>query len=407
MKNTAVNVVIGLILVVLIGLLFVFYGELKDNQSELKVLSSQVERLQLEIDSGIKKNNENRKNIELNQWEISRLVKRADESKKNYNKLEKKNVDCLKNISESSQKLAEFDKKLNKLKVETAQKVKRKTTRKKTKSSRLFSSLGADEKLSDIKLPPNATKEQTEEYIDKILAFSQRQRVLSGSDPQIEMLEKIPHKYLPLLADRLTEGWGPKNYHVSLAVANLAEESDKDFIIKRLARYPNLISTVIRYGWEKDVKDIIFHEMAVNKYLTGGWITCARKLAKTENYGALIKYLIQGQSRYHTYKTIKDLPGIKLDEAVAQIWCDRENYYSIWEKKCTAFIAADYGYIDALKALIELRKDKSSYLQKTANWKMYSLTGQSGSYDKLKKWFDSNKSRLFFDKKKQRYLVKK
>ena len=407
MKNTAVNVVIGLVLVVFIGLLFMGYVELKDSKSELKVLSAKVERLQLELDTDRKKNNDNKKNIELNQWEITRLVKRADESRKHYNKLEKKNVDCLKSISESSQKIAEFNKKLNKLKSEAVKKNARKAARKKVKSSRNFPPLGPDEKLSDIKLPLNATREQTEEYIDKILAFSQKRRVVSGIDPHIKMLEKIPHKYLPLLADRLTEGWGPKNYHVSLAVANLAEESDKDFIVKRLARHPNLIFAVIRYGWEQDVKDIIFHEIAVNKYLTGGWITCARKLAKPENYGTLIKYMIKGQNHYHTYKTIKDLPGIKLDKAVAKIWRDKESYYSIWEKKCTAFIAADYGYIDALKALIELRKDESNYLKKTAVGKIYSLTGQKGAYDKLKEWFDSNRDKLVFDKKKKRYLVKK
>ena len=407
MKNTAVNIVIGLTLAVFIGLQFAFYGELKGNQSELKVLSDQIERLQLEVDGGRKKNSDNKKNIELNQWEISRLVKQAGESQKHYEGLKKRNSDCLKKIAEGKQKLVEVNKKLDKLKAESPKKVIRTVSRKKIKSSPKFSSGIPEEKLSDVKLPFNATKEQTEKYIDSILSFSEDQRTFSSRDPQIAMLEKIAHKHLPLLAERMSGAWGPKNYHVSLAVANLAEETDKDFIIKSLAKYPSLINAVIRFGWEKDVKDIIFNEITDNKYLPGEWITCASKLATPAEYKMLTEALEKSHNRYHTYKAIKDLQGIKLDAAVAKIWSNRGMFYSDWERKNVALIAADYGYVDALKAVVEMCRDKSRYMQKLAYNKAHSLTGQSGSYSKLKKWLESNGDKLIFDKKKQRYFVKK
>jgi len=113
-------------------------------------------------------------------------------------------------------------------------------------------------KLGKIKLPPDATSEQVKQYIDKIVAVSKKQTSYSRSDIQIEMLTQIDHKYLPVLINKTAANSVPKNYHLSIAVTSSIRESDKQLVIKMLPSCPSLIDSVIKFGWHKELKDIIF-----------------------------------------------------------------------------------------------------------------------------------------------------
>ena len=263
-------------------------------------------------------------------------------------------------------------------------------------------------KLEKIKLPPDATKKQAEEYIDKILAVSKAQNRFSHSDIQIAMLKKVGHKYLPSLLSRMKKvnNTGPWNFHISLAIVSLVKETDKKQILKMLYNHPRLIDAVVKFGWQDDVKDIIFAKIKASNSLPVNWIACASQLAGSEDYETLKRYFVRTHIRPFTYNAIKDLPGIKLDDAVAKIWKANKYNSSGWTKKQCALIAVDFGYLDALEAVIELRNDRNRYFHRIVYDKMYSLTGQRGSYAKLKEWFAANKDKLFFDKKTRRYLIK-
>jgi len=260
-------------------------------------------------------------------------------------------------------------------------------------------------KLKKIKLPPNATKKQAEEYIAKILIMSKAQNTFSHGDIQIGMLKKVGHKYLQSLLNRMKKvnNTGPWNFHISLAIVSLVEETDKKQILKMLYNHPRLIDAVVKFGWGDDVRDIIFDKIKISNSLPINWIVCASQLAQPEDYDALTGYFIRTHIRPFTYNAIKDLPGIKLDNAVAEIW--RANKYSPagWSKKQAALIAADFGYVDALEVVIELRNDRNRYFHRIVYDKMYSLTGQRGSYAELKKWFAANKDKLVFNKKTKKY----
>jgi len=261
-------------------------------------------------------------------------------------------------------------------------------------------------KLKKIKLPPNATKKQTEKYIDEILATSKTQNAFSNNDIQAGMLGKIDHKYLPSLISKMTNNNGPWNFHISLAIVSLVKETDKKLILKMLYYHPKLIDAVVKFGWEEDVRDIIFDKIKISSSLPTNWLVCAGQLAKPKDYDTLIGFFIRSYNRGHMYNNIKDLPGIKLDNAVAEIWRANKNDPTGWSKKQCALIAADFGYVDALEAVIELRNDRNRYFHRIAYDKMYSLTGQRASYAGLKKWFAANKDKLFFDKKTKRYNIK-
>jgi len=264
-----------------------------------------------------------------------------------------------------------------------------------------------EDKLNKIQLPPNATREQTEKYIDAILDASKTQNAFTPNDIQIKMLEKIDHKYLPLLISRITDNNDPVNFHSSIAVANLVKESDKKLIIRMLPLCPKLIDSVVKFGWQKETKDVIFKTMKNNNYLPANWPVCAGQLAEPEDYEVLIGYFIRTADKKNTYDNIKNLPGIKLDSAVAMVWNANKYGPKYWIYKELALIAADFGHLDALATVIELRNDKNQYFHRIAYDKIYALTGQRGSYSQLKKWFNANKNRLVFDKTTKRYIIKK
>ena len=259
-------------------------------------------------------------------------------------------------------------------------------------------------KLKKIKLPPNATKKQTEKYIDEILVVSKTQNAFSNDDIQAGMLGKVDHKYLPSLINRMTNNNSLWNFHISLAIVSLVKETDKKLILKMLYYHPKLIDAVVKFGWEEDVRNIIFDKIKVSNSLPVNWIICAGQLAKPENYDTLTGFFIRTYNRGYMYNAIKDLPGIELNNAVAEIW--RTNKDTGWSKKQCALIAADFGYLEALEAVIELRNDRNRYFHRIAYDKMYSLTGQRASYAGLKKWFAANKDKLVFDKKAKRYNIK-
>lgn len=261
--------------------------------------------------------------------------------------------------------------------------------------------------LSEISLPNAPTKAEVEKYIDAIIAASKKQTVFKYDDKQITMLAKVGNKYLPLLISRITNGPGSSmNFHLSSAIISLAQNTDKKLIIKMLRDCPALVSTVNKFGWQEDVRDIIFSELKKKESMPTSWIVCAGELASPKDYEILIKYFAKTHDILHTYNSIKKLPGIKLDATVATIWEKRNNYRSIWMRKGAALIAVDFGYLNALKIVIDMQNDKNNYLKNLASYKIHSLTGMKAPYAIMKRWFAVNRNKLFFDRNIKRYIIK-
>ena len=258
-------------------------------------------------------------------------------------------------------------------------------------------------KFKKIELPLNATKEHTETYIDAILDATKTQNAFAANDLQVELLQKIDYKYLPLLISRITDKNGPDNFHLSLAAVALVKNTDKKFILKLLPHHPVLIDVVVKFNWQNDAREIIFKKLKNNNYLPKNWIVCAGQLAKPDDYEILIGYFIRSADKLNIYNSIKDLPGIKLEDAVAMTWMAKSNSNN-YGKKQLALVAADFGHLDALETVIELRNDSNRYYHRIAYDKILALTGYRGSYLNMKKWFTDNKNRLVFDKKSQQYL---
>lgn len=256
-----------------------------------------------------------------------------------------------------------------------------------------------------ITLPDNPTREQAAEYIQKIVNASRGQQSFSSNDPQIALLTRVGSKNLDLLLKHYNA-----NFYVQMAIQNLATPDDKDVILKALKENRNLIVVVLRNGWEKDVKDLILQELKTSRnILPPQWIEAAATFKDPKTYPDLIEYFISGNNPTFTYKAIRMLPGIELEDAVSKMWDRKRLSGNYWERDSAAMIAAEWGHLDALGYLINRLNDPKLEQHMSGEIKnlVWQVTGQYGSPAELAKWAKENGDNLTFDEKTRKYVVRK
>jgi len=262
------------------------------------------------------------------------------------------------------------------------------------------------EELDKITLPENPTKDQIIEYIRKISRVSAKQRSYSESDPQVFMLMKIGNDNLELLLN--TNLNHEVEFYAIPAINHLAQSKDKELILKYLPFKKDLVKVVIKKGWEEDAKSILYNELRqIPQYLPTEWIKAIANLEEPCVYDDLKQYLILGSNKRWTYETIKMLPGIELENAVKQAWENAKR--DQWSKNSFAPIALAYGQSDALSVIIESLDSPHNDYNSVRNPRKHILqyTYASGSNNDLRAWYNQNKSNLYFDKEKRKYIVKK
>jgi len=260
--------------------------------------------------------------------------------------------------------------------------------------------------LGKITLPANPTREQTAEYIQKIVNISRGQQSFSSNDPQITMLERVGNKNI----DLLLKYYYNSTFYIYNAIQNMVTKDDKELILNALKEKHSLIGIVLRMGWEEDAKSLIVQGLKTNRnILPPQWIEAAASFKDPKTYPDLLECFINSRHCIFTYNAIKKLPGIELEDAVAKMWDKKRLSNLSWEKDDAAIVAVEWGHLDALTYLInrlkqpQLNQHISGEIQ-NAIWQM---TEQSGSPEELDKWFKENGNNLTFDKKTGKYVVKK
>ena len=262
------------------------------------------------------------------------------------------------------------------------------------------------EELDKISLPDNPTKNQVIEYIRKIGIVSSTQNTYSDSDPQVSMLTKIGNENLELLLKANLNH--QSEFYATPAIARLAQTKDKEIILKYLPFKKKLVKVVIQKGWEKDAKMILYNELRqIPPYLPTEWIQAIANLQEACIYEDLKQYMILGSNKSWTYEAIKLLPGIELDDAVSEAWknAKRDN----WSKNSFAPIALAHGQSDAISVIIDSLDSPPNDHNAVRYPRKHILqyTYATGSNNDIRNWYYKNKGNLYFDKEKQKYIVKK
>ncbi len=260
--------------------------------------------------------------------------------------------------------------------------------------------------LEKISLPEHPTKNQVLAYIKKICLASAEQRTFSDSDPQVSMLTQIGHENLELLLT--AECSHSAEFYIIPAISLLARPEDKELILQYLSSKKDLIEVVIQKGWEKDAKSILYNELKqAPQYLPIEWIRAVANFQEPSAYEDLKQYLIFGSNKKWTYEAINTLPGIEIESAVIQAWENARR--DPWSRNAFAPIALAHGQSDALSVIVESLDSSPNDYNAVKYPRKYirQYTNASGSSNDIRAWYNKNKSNLYFDKEKKKYIVKK
>jgi hypothetical protein len=260
--------------------------------------------------------------------------------------------------------------------------------------------------LRQIKLPPNPPRDQVRDYVQKIMAVPEVSIGASEMDPQVKMLEAIGPDNVDILLDAMEGASFNDRFRAVGALKHLVRPQDKAVILAHLAALPDLALFVLRYGWSADAHDILVQGLARHPaYLPTEWIDATADLKDPAAYEDLKWYLAHGANPSWTYKSIEDLPGIELDDAVAAAWA--RVWPDTYSRTFMAPIAARYGDLRALDVLIQTAVLPSTEepARRKALAEVTKLTGQTKTGPQLMAWFEENKDRLVFDRKTRVWSV--
>jgi len=262
------------------------------------------------------------------------------------------------------------------------------------------------EALAKIDFPKDPNKENLRKYVKAICDLSSQQNSFGSDDPQVWLLKRVGAANLDLLIEQMNS---PNSFHLQYAINDLADARSKDVIINALPQHHALILAVWRNGWAKDVEPVLIAALRQNQYLPPEWLYAIASLKNPAYNAALVKFLINGQSRFETYRILRELPGVKItDDDIREAWKRQlYNLHDQWGIVNFAIVAVSIGEPKALEVLVDsVSKSRYSYYQPqilNAIWKHSELTG---SPQELQDAYQKVKYRLYFDSADRKFKVK-
>ncbi|MEI6167420.1 MAG: hypothetical protein WCS52_09515 [bacterium] len=264
--------------------------------------------------------------------------------------------------------------------------------------------------LRGITLPANPTEAQIGQYISEIVKASKGQNTFGDSDIQVGMLARVGSTNLQYLVDALNGSQGCGNYHLEAAICRLADNQNKELILKTLPVQHNLVKVVTRMGWEPDARGTLLAELK-NKtdYLPTEWISAVASLRDPASYPLLRDYFIYGHNKYWTYSEIKDLPIDNMPAAIVEAW-QRSRAQDPVNKRYMAMVAMQFGHKDALECVCDGLVDPASRNYGN-NGEMRSsvlkMVDFYGTNEELANWYRTNRDKIKFNAATKKFIVEK
>lgn len=152
--------------------------------------------------------------------------------------------------------------------------------------------------LKGIDLPAKATKEQTREYVARILRAASHNGSYGADDPEVELLERVGPANVDVLIEPLinVDILNGDIYLVE-ALKALVREEHKDLTLKSLPSAQELVKVALARGWIEDAAPILLGRLAdrgswtlPSPDLPPEWIEAVAGLKRPETYESLKAY---------------------------------------------------------------------------------------------------------------------
>lgn len=264
--------------------------------------------------------------------------------------------------------------------------------------------------FAKIKLPENPTREQVSEYLQKIHAASANQNSFSSEDPQVDMYAKIGPGYLDVVLPFMNSLQNP--YHLKYALPRLVGKSDKEFVLKNLTQHPQLVQSVLVYGWFPDAKKQIVEVMKSTRQFNEFRNVISLMVSTPEDRATLIEIFRANPRAGSMGDLIESFPGVDLEKLARDIWEKNRFNQNTWEMLFYAVFAAKNGVKEAFPLLFSQalnRRNNMIYMDGSQGLSLSllinQLLNQNTELDKTFAWYNQNCDRLVFDKKQKQYIL--
>jgi hypothetical protein len=258
--------------------------------------------------------------------------------------------------------------------------------------------------LPEPRFDERSDKDEVRKYVRAILDGAGDRDSWSSRDPECDGLKEVGRAHVDVLVDALVaaeraRGWPPPAPWLTWAILALSDESSKKVILDALPTSHDLVECVVLHGWQADARETLLHGLRNNpRYLPPSWIQAVALLRDPLTYEALLLYLAEGGNPYHTWRAIRELPGLDARETVARAWAGRRE-----ERESFASVAVEFGHVDALGVLIDALGSSE-----TRPWVKEAVRRHTGLHDDdetLRVWFRKNRENLRFDEETGLYRV--
>ena len=259
-----------------------------------------------------------------------------------------------------------------------------------------------------IQLPQNPTKAQVKEYIDALIASSQRDAYIG---PLTEKLKVVGHDNLDVLLETL-ENVSQGSYSPALeqTIEGLAQKDDEAKVLPLLATHTQLVTVVVKLGWTKDAHDTLIAQLndPHQRFLPREWIRAVAMFKDPSTYPALKAYLIRTSNRQETFNAIRKLPDLDLTDTVAAAWT-QANLEGPNEIRNMEGIASESGHLDALARVIDTLRDEDkepgAEVQRCETYARRVIPHRLDDDAAIVQWFDTNRDKLVFDKETGKFTA--
>ena len=272
-------------------------------------------------------------------------------------------------------------------------------------------------------LPPSPTDAQIVAYLREIADYSDGQRAMGPSDPQVTLFRKIGPGHLklllPFLNDRESEGNLWIRSYLRYALPSLVTVEDIPFIKANIVSSPELLHAVTSAEFAKPMKNEIFEvlrksprHLAVD-YRPEFQRLMAELVETPQDRKTLEEIYIDNLYRDGLLNVLLKIPGCNVGEVTVRAWrkVSREGEARgiLYPR---ALAAVRYGHdVSACKYLLKIIMDpaRPHDLNPGIVGEVLMLLSDFPVYDRarLSMWYERNQEKIVFDEKSGKFVLKK
>lgn len=264
--------------------------------------------------------------------------------------------------------------------------------------------------VKNINLPKNATREQAQQFINKLRKAAESKRGYSSNDPIVSKLKQVPSEHFDLLLNEMSNRTRLR-YYANYAMRGIAPETIRKRLVSTIGQNDNNIGMIVMNGWCQDIRPEIVRKInAADKNLPPSWFQAAVEIEDPSLYPKMHEITIQSRYAMQFINMLRALPDYDLAHTVNAAWARSQEGKTPVNSTSLAPVAIEFGNTEALGSQIsQLRNVNSFTFSQTAynvrRVNILRFIDYRGSNEEIQNWYKTNKDSLVFDYLRKRFVV--